>query len=89
MRMSQGDGPSINIPTALVSRAQEDIDFALRLLHRESRDEAIREAGLDLTDDQRSELYALLDEAANMSFQEALREFEPRQWCVSRLCAHI
>lgn len=70
--MSQGGGSSINIPAVLVSQAQEDINFALRLLHRESRDEAIREVGVDLTDDQRSELYALLDEAANMSFQEAL-----------------
>jgi hypothetical protein len=77
--MSQGGGSSINIPAALVSRAQEDINFALRLLHRESRDEAIREAGVDLTDDQRSELYALLDEVANMSFQEALERIRDEE----------
>jgi hypothetical protein len=78
--MSQGDGSSVHIPLALVCRAQEDMNFALRLLHRESREEAIREAGLELTDDQRSGLYARLDEVANMSLPEALERTRDEGW---------
>ena len=81
--MSQGDGSSMDfpgIPAALVSGAQKDINFGLSLLHRESREETIRNAGLDLTDDQRSALDARLDEVANMSFQEALDKLREGGW---------
>jgi hypothetical protein len=78
--MPQEDGSSANIPTALVCQAQEDMNFALRLLHRESREEALREVGLDLTDDQRSTLYTRLDEVANMSLQEALEKTRDEGW---------
>lgn len=60
------------IPGELVVRAQQDMDFALRLLRKESRDEAISEAGIELTDEQKNTLYVSLDKIANMSFQDAL-----------------
>jgi hypothetical protein len=60
------------IPGELVVRAQQDMDFALRLLHQESRDDAVSEAGIELTDEQKNTLYVSLDKIANMSFQDAL-----------------
>jgi hypothetical protein len=69
---AMGDGYLSGIPGELVVRAQQDTDFALRLLHRESREDAIREAGLDLADEQVSQLHESLDQIANLSFQEAL-----------------
>jgi hypothetical protein len=61
-----------DLPGALVVRALYDLDFALRLLHQDSRQGAIDELGLDLTDEQLSELHTRLDTIANMSFQEAI-----------------
>lgn len=87
--MSQEDESTIIIPEPLVNRAKEDPNFALRLLLPESRDEAIREAGQDLTDDQRREhgldlsqrreLSARLDEVATMSVQEAVKRVRDEQ----------
>jgi hypothetical protein len=76
MKMSDGQESFAfaNFPPALVSRAQQDVNFALRLLNRATRDRAIREAGLELTDEQRRELFARLDEVASLSFQEALKK---------------
>jgi hypothetical protein len=65
-----------DIPGELVVRAQQDMDYALRLLHQETREEAIREAGLDLTEDKQNSLNASLDQIANMSFQEALEALQ-------------
>jgi hypothetical protein len=62
-----------DIPGALVIRAQQDLDFAVRLLHRDSRQAAIDELKLGLTDDELNELHERLDAIANMSFQEAVR----------------
>jgi hypothetical protein len=62
-----------SIPSELVVRAQQDADFALRLLNRETRDAALDEAQLGLPDDQRNELSEILDEIASMSFQDAIR----------------
>lgn len=61
-----------DIPGSVVLRAQEDTDFALRLLHRDSRAEALIGADLDLSDEQLRELSPILDEIARMSFQEAI-----------------
>jgi hypothetical protein len=62
-----------DIPGSLVLRAQEDTDFALRLLHRDSREEALSDPALDLSDDQLRALTPILDEIANLSFQEAIQ----------------
>jgi Tat protein secretion system quality control protein TatD with DNase activity len=67
-----GVGYLTDIPAELVVRAQQDLDYALRLLHRETRAAAIGEAGLDLTAEEQNSLYASLDQIANMSFQDAL-----------------
>ena len=61
-----------NCPGALVVRAQQDIAFAVKLLHRDTREEALSEAHLDLTDEERSDLDSLLDEIASLSFQDAI-----------------
>ena len=63
-----------DIPGALVVRAQHDMDFALKLLHRDTRDEALADASLRLSPDERERLSSLLDEIAAMSFQEALEK---------------
>jgi hypothetical protein len=62
-----------DIPGSVVLRAQEDTDFALRLLHRDSREEALSDPALDLSDDQLRDLSPILDEIANLSFQEAIQ----------------
>jgi hypothetical protein len=62
-----------DIPGALVIRAQQDLDFALRLLHEDSRQYAIDELELDLTSEQLSALHERLDVIAHMSFQEAIQ----------------
>ena len=67
-----GDGYLTDIPAELVVRAQQDLDYALQLLHRETRAAAIREAGLDLSAEEQNSLDASLDHIANMSFQDAL-----------------
>jgi hypothetical protein len=67
------DGYLADIPGELVVRAQQDMDFALKLLYRDSREEAIRDAGVSLTDEQLSKLHAALDQIASLSFQEALQ----------------
>jgi len=61
-----------SLPPDLVARVQQDPDFGLRLLHRESRDALLRETVPDLTEDQLGELSSRLDEIASMSFQDAL-----------------
>jgi len=65
----QDGGYLAYIPGALVVRAQQDTDFAVRILNRETRADAVGEAGLAFTD----ELDARLDEIAQMSFQEAIQ----------------
>jgi hypothetical protein len=62
-----------DIPGSVVTKAQQDMDFALRLLHRDTREEALNDPALDLTDEQRQELYSLLDDIAGMSFQDAIQ----------------
>jgi hypothetical protein len=61
-----------DIPGSVLLRAQEDPDFAVRLLHRDSREEALIEPGLDLSDEQLRKLSPILDEIARMSFREAI-----------------
>lgn len=62
-----------DIPGSVVLRAQEDTDFALRLLHRDSREEALGDPDLGLSDEQLRELSPILDEIASMSFQDAIQ----------------
>jgi hypothetical protein len=67
--------PEINlsaIPGSVVLRAQEDPDFALQLLNADSREDAL--SGLGLSDEQLRELRPILDEVAQMSFQDAIRQ---------------
>ena len=67
------DGYLADIPGELVVRAQQDVEFALKLLYQGSREDAIRDAGISLTDEQLSKLHSALDQIASMSFQEALQ----------------
>jgi hypothetical protein len=62
-----------DIPGSVVFRAQQDMDFAFRLLNAESRDEALSDPDLDLTDEQLRELSSRLAEIARMSFLDAIR----------------
>jgi hypothetical protein len=68
-----GDGYLSDIPAELVVRAQQSLDFAFKLLDRDTRDEALEEADLELTADELSKLHTALDEIAAMSFQEVLQ----------------
>jgi hypothetical protein len=61
-----------DIPGSVVIRAQHDMDFATRLLHRDTRDDALSDPSLRLTEDQRTELSSRLDDIADMSFQDAM-----------------
>jgi hypothetical protein len=62
-----------DIPGELVVRAQQNMDFAIRLLNRETRQSALDEAGLELADDELGRLHVALDHIAAMSFQEVLQ----------------
>jgi hypothetical protein len=70
---SMGDDYLADIPSELVVRAQQNMEYALRLLDRERRPDAIDEAELSLTDEQLAKLHAALDAIASMSFQEVLQ----------------
>ena len=61
-----------DIPGAVVVRAQHDMEFAVRLLHRDTRDDALNDPRLRLTEDERRDLSARLDDIASMSFTEAM-----------------
>jgi hypothetical protein len=71
MAIEPEDNQLVEIPGALVVRAQQDLDFAVRLLDRDTRDDALREAGLEKG--LREAVSQRLDEVAQMSFQDALR----------------
>ncbi|MGY1730529.1 hypothetical protein ACI798_03330 [Geodermatophilus sp. SYSU D01045] len=60
------------IPATVVLRAVQNRDFALALLHEDTRRPALDDPTLGLTDEQRTELSARLDEMAQLSFAEAL-----------------
>ena len=62
-----------DIPAELVIRAQQDTDFAFRLLNRDTREAALGEAGLGLAEDELGKLHEALDYVANMSFQNVLQ----------------
>lgn len=62
-----------DIPGSVVTKAEHDLDFALKLLHRETRADALNQSELGLTDEQRSELSSILDDIASMSFEEAIQ----------------
>jgi hypothetical protein len=73
MMESMGDDYLADIPSELVVRAQQNMEYALRLLDREGRQQAIDEAELSLTDEQLTRLNASLDYIASMSFQQVLQ----------------
>jgi hypothetical protein len=73
MMGSTGDDYLADIPSELVVRAQQNMDYALRLLDRERRQEAIDEADLSLTGEQLTRLNAALDYIARMSFEQVLQ----------------
>jgi hypothetical protein len=62
-----------DIPGSVVLKAQEDTDFALRLLHRDTREEALSDPDLGLSGEQLRELSPILDEIAELSFQDAIQ----------------
>jgi hypothetical protein len=68
------EDPLAAIPGALVVRAQDDLEFALRLLHRDTRDDALYELDLGLTEEEHGALSARIDEVAGMSFQTAIEK---------------
>lgn len=57
------------IPGTVVLRAQQDSNFAVQLLNRETRERALADAGVELTE----ELDRTLDEIAQMTFQAAIQ----------------
>jgi hypothetical protein len=63
-----------DIPDSVVSRAQEDTNFALQLLDPDRRNDALMDPDLGLSDEQQSELLPILDDVARMSFQEAIQK---------------
>jgi hypothetical protein len=71
MAIEPEDNQLVGIPGAVVVRAQQDLDFAVRLLDRDTRDDALRDAGLD--EGAREAVSRRLDEIAEMSFQDALQ----------------
>jgi hypothetical protein len=74
MTMASSDGGYLgDLPGALVVKAQQDLDFALRLLNSETREAAFDELGLELSEDERGDLHDRLDAIARMSFQEAMQ----------------
>jgi hypothetical protein len=73
MMGSVGDDYLADIPSELVVRAQQNMEYALRLLDRERRQGAIDEAELSMTDEQLTKLNSALDYIASMSFQEVLQ----------------
>jgi len=70
---STGDDYLADIPGELVIRAQQDMDYAIRLLDSERRQEAIAEAELSLSEEQLAKLNNALDSIAQMSFQDVLQ----------------
>ena len=62
-----------DIPAELVIRAQQDTDFAFRLLNRDTREAALGEARLGLAEDELGRLHEALDYVASMSFQNVLQ----------------
>jgi len=61
-----------DIPDSVVHAAQEDTNFALKLLDTGMRVDALR--GLDLSDEQIAELLPILDDVAGLSFQAAIQK---------------
>jgi hypothetical protein len=72
-RGSTGDDYLADIPGELVVRAQQDMDYAIRLLDSQRRQEAIAEAELSLSEEQLAKLNDALDSIAQMSFQDVLQ----------------
>jgi hypothetical protein len=62
------------IPWSVVIRAQEDPDFALRLLDTATREEAHSDPDLGLSEAQLGDLLPVLDEVAQLSFQDAIQQ---------------
>ena len=73
MMESMGDDYLADIPSELVVRAQQDMEYGIRLLDRDRRKAAIAEAQLSLTDEQQDKLDVALDYIADMSFQKVLQ----------------
>jgi hypothetical protein len=63
-----------DIPEDLVNLAQNDLDFAVKLLHRDTRGEALSDKRLTLSDQARRDLSDRLDEVANLSFVDAMEK---------------
>jgi len=73
--MTEEDGGYLNgIPGSVVVRAQSDTEYALRLLHQDTRADALNELGLGLTEGAMAELNATLDAIAGMSFESAIEQ---------------
>ncbi|MGY1786402.1 hypothetical protein [Geodermatophilus sp. SYSU D00698] len=68
----EGGRSLAGFPAPVVLRAVQNRDFAIALLHADTRDSALQDPTLGLTDDQRAELSSRLDEMARMAFRDAL-----------------
>ncbi|MGY1603662.1 hypothetical protein [Geodermatophilus sp. SYSU D00815] len=62
------------LPALLVTKAQDDLDFALALLHEDTRAEALRHPDLRLTDAEQRELHPVLEQIAQLSFEDAVEQ---------------
>lgn len=62
------------LPPSVVAKTQIDLDFALRLLHRETRAAALRDPTLELSEEEQAECYRILDVMAQLSFVEAVEQ---------------
>ena len=62
-----------DIPGSVVTKAEHDLDFALNLLHEDTRADALSQPELGLTAEQRSELSSILDDIARLTFEEAIQ----------------
>jgi hypothetical protein len=62
------------IPGSVVLKAQEDPDFALSLLDTATREDALRDLGL--SDEQVHDLLPILDDVAQLSFQQAIQQLQ-------------
>ena len=73
--MTESNGGYLDgIPGSVVVRAQSDMEYALRLLHQDTRQDALNELDMGLTEEAMVELNASLDAIAGMSFESAIQQ---------------
>jgi hypothetical protein len=74
MTEPEGDRPLVDLPAVVVLRAQNDLDFGVRLLNQDTRAAALSDPALGLTEEEQSRLFSTLDDIANLSFAQAIEQ---------------